>query len=472
MAPEVLLNAGHSYSVDFYTLGALLYELMTGLPPYYAPNPAQILQNMLVKTEEGRRRAEEGRKRREEEGMRREEEDGRKEEESEGRREEDGEKIEENGRREEDEGEEKRRKKEGRREEEDRREEEKRMEEEGWFENGLKKPKGVSKEMLEILERLLSQNPDGRIKDFKSLKGMAWFEGVDWKGIREKRVSAPLGFNLYVSNLHEEFGREEGGGGKEVEQEEGVFNEYPEFSYLCEGWEGYFEKMMGGGKREGSVPGNMRKGVVYSHKKQATEDMAKTGGKSCFSTPKTPQIMGKSFTNMKTRPFLKQSTAGKTEEGGGVGRREGGLGKQEEGGGRKEGGLGRKVLGGGRKEGGKMLQEGGGRMEEGRGTKEEGEGRKEEGEGRREEGRREEGGRKFKVFLKEKSQTFRMASGSKENKPLNGKEIRVEKVDISSPKRVLGEMNKANKIGVFTDFKKKNVENAKLKTICLIKKKI
>jgi serine/threonine protein kinase len=30
MAPEMLLKVGHSYPVDHYTLGALLYELVTG----------------------------------------------------------------------------------------------------------------------------------------------------------------------------------------------------------------------------------------------------------------------------------------------------------------------------------------------------------------------------------------------------------------------------------------------------------
>jgi serum/glucocorticoid-regulated kinase 2 len=36
MAPEMLLKVGHTYSVDYYCLGALLYELVTGLPPYYS----------------------------------------------------------------------------------------------------------------------------------------------------------------------------------------------------------------------------------------------------------------------------------------------------------------------------------------------------------------------------------------------------------------------------------------------------
>lgn len=35
MAPEVKDNVGYNYSVDFYTLGAFLYEMVMGVPPYY-----------------------------------------------------------------------------------------------------------------------------------------------------------------------------------------------------------------------------------------------------------------------------------------------------------------------------------------------------------------------------------------------------------------------------------------------------
>lgn len=35
MAPEVKQSDGYNYSVDFYTLGAFLYEMVTGVPPYY-----------------------------------------------------------------------------------------------------------------------------------------------------------------------------------------------------------------------------------------------------------------------------------------------------------------------------------------------------------------------------------------------------------------------------------------------------
>lgn len=42
MAPEMLLKAGHTLSLDLYCLGALLYELITGLPPFYSRNTDEI----------------------------------------------------------------------------------------------------------------------------------------------------------------------------------------------------------------------------------------------------------------------------------------------------------------------------------------------------------------------------------------------------------------------------------------------
>lgn len=47
MAPEMLLKVGHTYTVDYYCLGALLYELVTGLPPYYSHNTDIIYESIL-----------------------------------------------------------------------------------------------------------------------------------------------------------------------------------------------------------------------------------------------------------------------------------------------------------------------------------------------------------------------------------------------------------------------------------------
>jgi serum/glucocorticoid-regulated kinase 2 len=38
MSPEMLRNQGHSFGVDFYSLGTLLYEMLTGMPPFYHTN--------------------------------------------------------------------------------------------------------------------------------------------------------------------------------------------------------------------------------------------------------------------------------------------------------------------------------------------------------------------------------------------------------------------------------------------------
>jgi serum/glucocorticoid-regulated kinase 2 len=45
MAPEMLLKyffflfrTGHTFTLDYYCLGALLYELVLGIPPYYSLN--------------------------------------------------------------------------------------------------------------------------------------------------------------------------------------------------------------------------------------------------------------------------------------------------------------------------------------------------------------------------------------------------------------------------------------------------
>ncbi|CAD8167937.1 unnamed protein product [Paramecium pentaurelia] len=48
MAPEMLMKTGHNYLVDCYCLGALLYELVTGLPPFYSHNTQDIYNSILT----------------------------------------------------------------------------------------------------------------------------------------------------------------------------------------------------------------------------------------------------------------------------------------------------------------------------------------------------------------------------------------------------------------------------------------
>lgn len=47
LAPEIILNKGHGKSVDWWTFGILLYELLVGIDPFTDENPENIYQNIL-----------------------------------------------------------------------------------------------------------------------------------------------------------------------------------------------------------------------------------------------------------------------------------------------------------------------------------------------------------------------------------------------------------------------------------------
>lgn len=46
MAPEVLSQAGHGFCVDYWGLGMLVYEMMTGLPPWYTTDRAKLFKKL------------------------------------------------------------------------------------------------------------------------------------------------------------------------------------------------------------------------------------------------------------------------------------------------------------------------------------------------------------------------------------------------------------------------------------------
>jgi len=48
MAPEVLKGEGYGRAVDWWSLGTIIYELLTGLPPFYSENPIQMQEKILL----------------------------------------------------------------------------------------------------------------------------------------------------------------------------------------------------------------------------------------------------------------------------------------------------------------------------------------------------------------------------------------------------------------------------------------
>ena len=48
MAPEMLCKTGHNFLLDYYCLGALLYELVIGIPPYYSLNQDEIYSSIMT----------------------------------------------------------------------------------------------------------------------------------------------------------------------------------------------------------------------------------------------------------------------------------------------------------------------------------------------------------------------------------------------------------------------------------------
>jgi protein-serine/threonine kinase len=39
-------NSVYGYSLDFYTIGVILYEFMTGKPPHYSENQDELMKNI------------------------------------------------------------------------------------------------------------------------------------------------------------------------------------------------------------------------------------------------------------------------------------------------------------------------------------------------------------------------------------------------------------------------------------------
>ncbi|KAK4660437.1 cytochrome c oxidase subunit 1 [Podospora pseudocomata] len=49
LAPEVIHNKGHTTAVDWWALGILIYEFLTGYPPFWHSNPIEIYKQIVEK---------------------------------------------------------------------------------------------------------------------------------------------------------------------------------------------------------------------------------------------------------------------------------------------------------------------------------------------------------------------------------------------------------------------------------------
>ena len=48
LAPEIILNKGYNYSIDFWSLGVILFEMLVGKDPFHNHDPMLIYQNILT----------------------------------------------------------------------------------------------------------------------------------------------------------------------------------------------------------------------------------------------------------------------------------------------------------------------------------------------------------------------------------------------------------------------------------------
>nr|XP_060639725.1 putative serine/threonine-protein kinase PRKY [Anolis sagrei ordinatus] len=47
LAPEILRHEGHDFSVDFWTLGVLIFEMLVGRPPFHSAEPQKIYSKIM-----------------------------------------------------------------------------------------------------------------------------------------------------------------------------------------------------------------------------------------------------------------------------------------------------------------------------------------------------------------------------------------------------------------------------------------
>jgi len=46
LAPEIINGSGHGKAVDWWSLGAIIYEMLTGMPPFYSKDREKLFANI------------------------------------------------------------------------------------------------------------------------------------------------------------------------------------------------------------------------------------------------------------------------------------------------------------------------------------------------------------------------------------------------------------------------------------------
>lgn len=49
IAPEVIAGKGYSQTADWFSFGSVIYDMLTGKPPFYSKNKHEILKNITSK---------------------------------------------------------------------------------------------------------------------------------------------------------------------------------------------------------------------------------------------------------------------------------------------------------------------------------------------------------------------------------------------------------------------------------------